>query len=97
MMRVEPPDSPQIAVTVLCNDEVIMKQVFDTTPQRTWHEAFHQGIKETGNILRIKAEADAPLFTFMWCSDVVILYQADTDSRSFIEAATQAPGQILTE
>jgi hypothetical protein len=54
-MRVNPPGGSIPAdLTVTINDILIMKQRFDTDPQRSWHETFTIGLRDGVNTLKFK-------------------------------------------
>jgi hypothetical protein len=55
LMRVNPPGgSIPAELTVTINDILIMRQRFDTDPERSWHETFTIGLRDGVNTLKFK-------------------------------------------
>jgi hypothetical protein len=65
-------------LTVEINGEEIMKQIFNTDPERSWHESFTEGIREGANNLtiRIGPPVSAPVRRLIEVAEIVIFYRA---------------------
>lgn len=75
MLRVDPHDNA-IELRVHLNDVEIMNQVFNTEPQRSWHEVISgRALAESENELVVSVPSDTSIFNGIDVSDVVILYQ----------------------
>ena len=67
----------EVTLRMRLNDAAPLVQVFDTEPQRSWHEVFAAGtLKATGNELAVSVPADSGGGSID-VSDIVIFFQAD--------------------
>lgn len=72
--RVDPEQA--ITLQMRLNDTVVVRQTFNTAPQRSWHAVVDSNtLRPTGNELTVSATADGA--AKVQVSDIVLFYQAD--------------------
>jgi hypothetical protein len=71
--RVNPNPEGTSTLQVRLNDDVLLRQPFDSEPQRSWHEVFSSSsLKKDGNELTISTNTGEGSFTV---SDIVLFFQ----------------------
>ena len=73
--RVNPKGTNEITLGVRINGTEVLRQIFNTNPQRSWHEIIRPGVlRATENTLTMSAWS--PASGSIDVSDVFLLYQA---------------------
>jgi hypothetical protein len=72
------PDGDPVTLQVRLNNTVVLRQTFDTEPQRSWHELVPAGaLKAENNELTVSIDTSNPQHGSVQLSDFVFLYQRE--------------------